>query len=68
MNQAPSQFLRPVAIIKILEGNKKLEKYGSIIVCYLEKSFMRASLYNLELIFKPIFLGTISDFQIAAWL
>lgn len=26
MNQAPSQFLRPVAIIKILEGNKKTGK------------------------------------------
>lgn len=68
MNQAPSQFLRPMAIIKILEGNKKLEKYRSIIVCYLEKSFMTASLYNLELIYKPRFLGTSSDFQIAAWL
>ena len=52
----------------LLEGDKKLEKYGSIIVCYLEKSFMTASLYNLELIYKPRFLGTSSDFQIAAWL
>ena len=68
MNQARSQFLRPVAIIKILEGNHKMEKYGSIIVCYLEKEFMMASLYNLELIFKPRFLGTSSDFQIAVWL
>lgn len=68
MNQAPCQFLMPVAIIKTLEGNKKLEKYRSIIVCYLEKSFMTASLYNLELIYKPRFLGTSSDFQIAAWL
>lgn len=68
MNQAPSQFLRPMAIIKILEGNKNWKSMGVLLFVIWKKSFMTASLYNLELIFKPRFLGTSSDFQIAAWL